>query len=114
MANAYSWNGGLRHSSLFGLSVGLDGSGFSNGYADGTVIMARAGRRFRAGHMLDLSYGRSTYHVTSTEEDRSTQWFRLMGRLELGRHAYVTGDLEYDKGDDLEGPRGLIEAGWIF
>ncbi len=45
----------------------------------------RAGRRFRAGHVL-----------------------------ELGRHAYLSGDLEYDQGDDLEGPRGLFEAGWIF
>jgi hypothetical protein len=114
VANAYSFNGGLRHASLFGLSVGIDGSGFSNGYADGAVVSARAGHRFRAGHLLDLSYGRSFYRVTATEEDRSTQWLRLNGRFELGRHAYLSGDFEYDKGDDLEGPRGLLEAGWIF
>jgi hypothetical protein len=114
VANAYSVNGGVRHADLYGLSVGVDGSGFSNGYADGGVLMARAGRRFRAGHLLDLSYGWSVYRVSATEEDRKTQWIRLTGRFELGRHAYLTGDLEYDKGDDLEGPRGLIEAGWIF
>jgi hypothetical protein len=114
VANAYSFNGGLRHASLFGLSLGVDGSGFSNGYTEGAVMSARAGRRFRAGHVLDFSYGRSTYRVKATDEDRKTQWLRLMGRFELGRHAYLSGDLEYDQGDDLEGPRGLFEAGWIF
>ena len=114
IANAYSFNGGIRHASLFGLSVGVDGSGFWNGYADGALVSARVGHRFQAGHLLDLSYGRSVYRVAETGQDRNTQWLRLTGRSELGRHAYVTGDLEYDKGDDLEGPRGLVEAGWIF
>jgi hypothetical protein len=119
IANAYSFNGGVRHTNLFGLSVGLDASGFSNGYADGGLVTARVGRRFRAGHMLDLSYGRSLYRVkpsaqSTTTTDRNTQWLRLTGRFELNRHAFVTGDFEYDKGDDLEGPRGYFEAGWIF
>jgi hypothetical protein len=114
VANAYSINAGARHANLFGLSVGLDGSGFSNGYADGGLVTARVGRRFRAGHLLDLSYGRSLYRVKANEEERTTQWLRFTGRLELGRHAFVTGDFEYDKGDDLEGPRGYFEAGWVF
>ena len=87
IANAYSVNAGVRHADLFssGFSVGLDGSGFSNGYTDGGLVMARLGRRFAGGHMLDLLYGRSVYRVKQTEEDRTTQWLRLMGRGELGR-----------------------------
>ncbi len=114
VANAYSFNGSVRHANLFGLSLGLDGSGFSNGYANGALVSARVGRRFAAGHTLDFSYGRSVYRVKSTAEDRKTQWLRMLGRFELGRHAYLSADLEYDKGDDLDGPRGLVEAGWIF
>ena len=116
IANAYSGNVGVRHADLLstGFSVGLDGTGFSNGYTEGGLVMARLGRRFGGGHMVDLSYGRSVYRVKVTEEDRTTQWLRLVGRGELGRRVYLQGDFEYDTGDDLEGPRGFLELGILF
>ncbi len=116
VANAYSGNAGVRHSNLFssGFSAGIDGSGFSNGYTDGGLLMARLGRRFAAGHMVDLSFGRSVYRVKLTEEDRSTQWLRVTGRGELGHRVYLQGDFEYDSGDDLKGPRGFLELGVVF
>ena len=45
IANAYSFNAGVRHANLFssGFSAGLDGAGFSNGYTDGGVL-SRPGR----------------------------------------------------------------------
>ncbi len=116
IANAYSFNAGVRHANLFssGFSVGLDGSGFSNGYTDGGLVIARVGRRFDGGHLLDLSFGRSLYRVKQNEEERSTQWLRLMGRGELGHRVYLQGDFEYDSGDDLQGPRGFLELGILF
>ena len=116
IANAYSFNAGVRHANLFssGFSAGIDGSGFSNGYTDGGLVMARVGRRFDGGHMLDLSLGRSVYRVKLTEQDRTTQWLRLMGRGELGHRVYLQGDFEYDSGDDLKGPRGFLELGILF
>ena len=116
VANAYSFNGGVRHAGLFGsrFSASVDFSGYSNGYTDGGLVLARVGRRFAGGHMLDLSYGRSAYRVKLNAEDRTTQFFRLMGRGELGRRVYVQGDFEYDSGDDLEGPRGFLEVGILF
>jgi hypothetical protein len=116
LANAYSFNAGLRHDDVFssGLSIGLDGSGFWNGYTDGGLASLRIGRRFGAGHSLDLSYGQSLYRVTQTRENRKTQWLRLVGRASLGRRLYVLSDLEYDAGDDLEGPRALVELGAVF
>jgi len=106
----------VRHSNLFssGFSAGIDGSGFSNGYTDGGLLLARVGRRFDGGHMLDLSLGRSVYRVKQTEQDRTTQWLRLMGRAELGYRVYLQGDFEYDSGDDLQGPRGFLELGILF
>ena len=116
VANAYSGNAGVRHMNLFGsgFSVGIDGSGFSNGYTDGGLLTARVGRRFAGGHVLDLSFGRSLYRVKLTDEDRSTQWLRLLGRAELGHRIYCQGDFEYDRGDDLKGPRGFLEVGILF
>jgi len=116
IANAYSFNAGVRHANLFssGFSAGIDGSGFSNGYTDGGLVMARVGRRFEGGHMLDLSLGHSLYRMKLTEQDRTTQWLRLMGRAELGHRVYLQGDFEYDAGDDLKGPRGFLELGMLF
>jgi hypothetical protein len=116
IANAYSFNAGVRHANVFssGFSAGIDGSGFSNGYTDGGLLIARVGRRFDSGHMLDLSLGRSVYRVQLTEEDRTTQWFRVTGRGELGHRVYLQGDFEYDSGDDLKGPRAFLELGILF
>lgn len=116
IANAYSLNAGVRHSNLFssGFSASIDASGFSNGYTDGGLVIARVGRRFDRGHTLDLSFGGTRYRLKLTEEDRSTRWVRLMGRAELGHRVYLQGDLEYDDGDDLKGPRAFLELGVRF
>ena len=116
LANAYSFNAGVRHANLLssGFSVALDGSGFSNGYTDGGLVSARLGRRFGAGHMLDLSWGRSLYRIKLDEQQRTTQWLRLVGRIEFTRHFFVVSDLEYDTGDDLKGPRMFLELGSVF
>jgi hypothetical protein len=115
IANAYSFNGGVRHSNLFrGISVGLDGYGFTNGYTEGGMVMARTGWRARAGHTLDLSYGYSRYKVEQTQENRTQQWLRLMGRGQLPYGLFVLGDLELDSGDDLDGPRAFLELGIVF
>lgn len=114
--NAYSFNAGVRHSNLFssGFSAGIDGSGFTNGYAKGGLLSGRVGLRLPAGHTLDFSCGYSLYRVADTQEDRTTRWLRLGGRAELGRRLYVLGDFEYDAGDDLKGPRGFLELGVVF
>jgi len=115
IANAYSFNGGVRHANLLGgLSLGLDASGFSNGYTDGGLLSLRVGRRFGAGHMLDFSWGRSLYRIKLDEQQRETQWLRLVGRVEIARHFFVVSDLEYDSGDDLQGPRVFFELGSVF
>ncbi len=116
LANAYSFNGGVRHANLFssGFSVGVDGSGFSNGYTKGGLVSARLGRSLRGGHLLDLSYTLTRYRVEQTQEDRQTHWLRLLGRAQLGRRLYLQADLENDSGDDLKGPRGMLELGLVF
>jgi hypothetical protein len=115
ISNAYSFNGGVRHSNLFrGISGGLDGYGFTNGYTKGGMVSARAGWRAAAGHTVDLSYGYSRYRVEQTMENRTQQWIRLIGRGQLPRGLFVLGDLELDSGDDLKGPRAFVELGIVF
>jgi hypothetical protein len=116
VANAYSFNAGVRHANLLGsgLWFGIDGSGFTNGYAEGGLLSARLGWRATAGHTLDLSYAYSLYRVSQTQQDRTTQWLRLVGRGQLTRRLYLLGDFEYDTGDDLKGPRVFLELGVLF
>ncbi len=99
---------------LWPRSVGFDGSGFTNGYTDGGLGSIRVGKRFGAGHFLELSYGRSMYRVKASAESRTTQWQRLISRVELGRLFYLLSDIEYDSGADLQGPRGYLELGVVF
>lgn len=113
-SKAYSWNGSVRHGEVLGLTVGLDGSGFWNGFTRGWQLAGRAGRSFGRRLLLDGSYGRSLYQVKATGEERTTQWLRLTGRGELGHGVFLLTDFEYDAGDDLRGPRGLLELGYLF
>ena len=114
--NAYSFNAGARHGDLWGrsMTLGLDVAAFSNGFTDGYLATGGIGKRFGRAHTLDLSYSRSLYNVRETSDRRNTQWIRLLGRSELTRHVYVLGDFEYDRGDDLKGPRGYFELGYQF
>ena len=41
-------------------------------------------------------------------------WLRFVTRVELTRHLFVVSDLEYDTGDDLQGPRVFLELGSVF
>jgi len=114
--NSYSYNASLRHGNLFGksFSLGTDASAFQNDATDGYLVTAQAGKRFGGGHQVDFSYGRSIYRVKTTSQERVTEYLRLSGRGDLGRHVYLLTDLEYDRGDDLRGPRGYFEVGYQF
>jgi hypothetical protein len=96
------------------VSVGLDASGYRNDFTEGLLVLARTGRRFGHGHSIDLSGGGSFYRTRATGITRRTEWGRLSLRGELGHGLYLVSDGEYDFGDDLSGPRVMIELGWRF
>lgn len=114
--STYSGFASVRHGNLFGgrLYLGADGSGYGGAFGNGMMLSGRVGRRFAAGHTLDLSYTQSLYRVADTPGSRHTQWLRFSGRGELGHGVYLVGDLEYDQGDDLKGPRAFLELGYQF
>ena len=111
-ANSYSVNANVRHGNLWAsrLSAGLDVSGFKNAYTEGALLSGRLGRSFRAGHLLELAYGYSLYRVQETREDRSTQWFRLVGRGELTRKVYLSARPRVRHGRRPQGAPGFPRA----
>jgi hypothetical protein len=113
--SAYSFGGGVRHPDVLGWRASLDGSGFTNGRTQGLQASARIGRRVGSVGSADVAYGISSYTLTSTTEPRRlNQWLRLSGRGELGRGLTLYADLEYDTGDDVEGPRASLELAYRF
>jgi hypothetical protein len=112
-AKSYSWGLGIRHPHLFGFFVSADGSGFTNPTTNGYVASAHMGRTLHTAQ-IDLSYGASYYSFKTTSDTRLNQWGRLSGRFDLPHRVYLQTDAEYDTGDDVKGPRAVIEVGYRF
>ena len=115
-SSTYSWNAGLRRSRLAGsgLWIGLKASGFTGAFGDGLLLAGNAGLYHAAGHSARISYGRSQRNVALAGERRATRWLRFFGYLSLRRGVFVSADGELASGDDLQGPRGLLEVGYRF
>ncbi len=112
---AYSAGAGLRHPNLTGahLSTSLDGYFFTNGLNSGLQGSARLGR-VRPRLMTDLTYGIASYTLKSGGARRQNQWFRVSAYRTFGRGFWLSGEGQYDRGDDVKGPRGAFEIGYRF
>jgi hypothetical protein len=113
-SRSYSWGAGLRHPRLWGFHASVDGAGFTNPTTDGYVASARLGRTLLRSAQVDLSYGASYYTFKTTTDTRLNQWGRLSGRFDFPRRVYLQVDAEYDTGDDVKGPRAVVELGYRF
>lgn len=124
----YSAFGSLGHSGAHGLTITGDLSVYTGEISDGFLASARVSRPFRGGHDVGLSLGHSMstvvlntlYQLTSTapvtgnESDRSNDWIRLDGRVELPGNLFASGQVEFLQGDDLEGTRVFADIGYRF
>jgi hypothetical protein len=113
-SNAYSANLGLHHGGNTGFRMGVDALSFSNGYTKGAYGTASVGHHISKHLDTDAMYGVSLYSIKSTNENRVTHWVRLLARADLTRGVFLSGDVEYDQGDDMKGPRVFFELGWRF
>lgn len=112
---AYSGGGGLRHPSFTGahLNASIDAYYFTNGVNSGLQGSARVGRN-RPSLTTDLTFGISSYTLKSGGDRRQNGWFRLSAYKMFGRGLWLRGDGQYDRGDDVKGPRASFEFGYRF
>jgi hypothetical protein len=98
------------------LLVGLDGSLYQGGTAEGWVASLRGRWAFRAGHDLGLTVGASEAKVGAEYDlsPRSNEWVRLSGTLQLPARLWLYGEYELATGDDFEGDRAVLEVGYRF
>ncbi len=113
--NSYSLGGGLRHPGFSGarLSASIDGYFFTNGVTSGLQGSARLGR-IRTSLMTDLTFGLASYTLKGGEGRRQNQWLRFSMHRTFGSGLWLHGEGQYDRGDDVKGPRGAFEIGYRF
>lgn len=115
-SNTYSYMGGLNISNFLINSMRLSPrfAGFTNYYTSGYNPSVSLTKSFRYGHYLGVSVGSYIYSLKETSTNNMNNWLRLNGQLELPLQMYLSGNYEYDWGDDVEGHRILTELGFRF
>jgi hypothetical protein len=111
---AYAVHLGARTPRLGGLAASADASAYQTLYTRGLLATLRAGQDLAGGHRADLSYTVNWYEPGGSLARRLGHWLRLSGYGQFARQAFARADLEYALGDDVEGIRVLIEAGYRF
>ena len=115
--NTYSFGFNVRHPSIprLGISAALDLVGFSNQQTEGLIATLRTAKYFHAGHRVGLVLGdRISSDRLFEREDRSTQWARLEVEIELPHGLFAETEYELTTGDDIEGQRLSLGAGYRF
>ncbi|HEX6100333.1 MAG TPA: hypothetical protein VF432_28725 [Thermoanaerobaculia bacterium] len=111
----YSATAGLSHPSLFGgVYAGIHATGFSSELSDGLFAQLRAGRRFGAGHSVELSAGALMVDETALDELSSTAYLRGALWIELPYDLFARGEAEFTSGDSRSGHRFSLGAGYRF
>ncbi len=108
----------LTKTGIFGvpLMLGVDGSSYRGGTAEGWVGNLRARWVFRAGHDVGLTVGAADakFKLQPGLADRKSQWARLSGTLQLPWRIWLYAEYEVDSGDDLDGSRATVDLGYRF
>jgi hypothetical protein len=98
------------------INLHLRYSGFSNLYDRGSSGSLGFGKYFQHGIRFEFEYGRYRYesrsHVTKTARDNDR--FQVRTRLLLSHRIFLSGDYQYDVGDDMDSQRICIDVGYRF
>jgi len=98
-----------------GWSFNLRANGFENPHTEGFNPSVRVGKRFGSvGNTLYFGYSNYDYTYLATDTTRQTQWFQMEVYWVLNRKLFLSGQYEYNLGDDAEGHRIYLELGYRF
>ncbi|MFH1842589.1 MAG: hypothetical protein ABIF77_05235 [bacterium] len=89
-------------------------SGFSGAYAEGLLPSLRLERSLRGGHQLHVASGMYNYRARLGGPRRTNNWVRLGARYLLTHQFELSGEFEYDWGDDTRGQQLLARLGHRF
>jgi hypothetical protein len=111
---SYSYGLNLIHNNLLlkGLTLNMRLSGFHNLYTIGYNPSLLLSKYFRGGHSITTGYGNYFYTLDRANTNRINHWARMSSQLELPLRMYLSGQYEYNWGDDRMGHLILAELGY--
>jgi hypothetical protein len=113
--NTYSASAGLSHPSLlFGVGAGISATAFSSPLNDGVFANARFGRRFGAGHLVEVAAGALLVDESAIDDLTTTTWIRGGVWVELPYDVFARGEVELTGGDAPAGHRVNVGVGYRF
>ncbi len=113
---AWSYGGGISQHGLLwpGFGISLRGSGFDNRINQGNQGSFTLRQSFRSGHWFSYSAGNYYYKLRDGGGKRLTRWHRIYGYFDLMQQFFLTGEIEFNSGEDLDGRRYWVELGYRF
>ena len=115
-ASTTAYNGGVSIMNILGSRV--DGSllfrMFDNTYTRGSQPSLYLSRRFGSYVRLHGRAGESVYTLAVDGSSSSYLWYGAGCEVEVSRHLFLMGDLEWYRGDGSNMNRYSVEAGWRF
>ncbi len=64
--------------------------------------------------MIGLAYGVYLYKVSGIGTPRNNRWLETSVQTNIGIHNYLSGLVQFGKGDDINGVRIQTELGYRF
>jgi hypothetical protein len=112
--STYSYGGGLSQTDfLFPRTrLFLNAAGFTNFFTNGITYSAMIGRYLVNRVNIDLGFGGYRYSLKASQNYRNNHWLRVVSITDFLRRLYLSGQYEYDWGEDVNGHRLLLELGY--
>jgi hypothetical protein len=114
--STYSYYSSLSKNNLIlnNLRGSLNFAGFSNVYTSGYNPSIRLTQYFNSGHSIGLGTGSYIYSLNNGNQKRNNNWAGIDSYFDLFNRLFLTGNYEFNWGDDSEGHRILAELGYRF
>ncbi|UCF64185.1 MAG: hypothetical protein JSW33_16755 [bacterium] len=90
----------------------INAAGFSNFFTNGINYSFIVGKYFGNRINIDLAYGGYRYSLKADDSQRINQWARINFLSDIIGKFFLSGQYEYDWGDDMKGHRVLAEIGY--
>jgi len=96
------------------MRIYLNAAGFSNFFTRGLNYSLLVGRYLGNRMNLDIAYGGYLYSLKADNSNRTNRWVRVNMLTDLIGRFFLSGQYQYDWGDDMKGHRVLFEIGYRF
>lgn len=96
------------------LSASAYFNGFDGAFEHGANYSGRLQAQLPGAGLWHCAYGAYRYTVDKLDESRSSWWLETGVDTDIARHYYLSGQVQFNRGDDIDGWRLNTELGYRF